>query len=95
MESEDILKLLGGVIVALIAGAFTFFAGHRTGQAAFINAVSAAADKVIKRLESEIERVTGRCDHLEGKVADCEDHRRQCEAEVADLRRLITDRRKG
>lgn len=81
IPNEWVTGILGG---GGLSAVLTYLAGRGHGRAEFINAVSAAADKVINRLQAECDRITRRCNELESQ-------HEQCSHDLGELRRKITE----
>lgn len=73
------LKTVLGFLGALAAAFLAYLGGDRNGRAAYITAISEAEGRLNARLESEVERVTARCDLAEAAE-------RQCRAELAEMK---------
>lgn len=88
---DETLKALGALAAALIAGFFTWIAGNRAGRAAFITATSQAADQVIARYETMVRTLMGEVENLKHEVAHCQTAHADCQRQMDDLRRLVSD----
>ena len=83
IPTELATALLGGGGLSAI---LTYLSGRHHGRADFINAVAAAADKVIARLQDECERVSARCEALEAQDEQCRRDLAEVRDEIARLK---------
>jgi hypothetical protein len=86
MDANDSV-IVGGivaVITAMITAVGGYVGGQRHGKAAFITAVSDAAELVITRLTKEVERV-------EIARIRCEEGHEECKRDLAEVRAEVRE----